>query len=59
MDFIATEKRRKRATLPAAYHSGKEARSLVFMVLQLLEMNYMHYISSMKSQYVDKTMEQK
>lgn len=59
MDFITTEKRRKHAALPAANHSGKEAHSLVFMVLQLLKNNYMHYISSIKIQYVDKTMEQK
>lgn len=55
IDFITPEKRRKRAALPAADHSGKEARSLVFMGLQLLKINYMHYISSIKSQY--KTMD--
>lgn len=57
IDFIAPERRRKRAALPAAIHSGKEARSLVFMGLQLLKINSMHYISSIKSQ--DKTMDHK
>lgn len=49
MEFITTEKSRK---LPAAYHSGKEAPSLVFMVPVLLKMYYMHYICSVKSQYM-------
>lgn len=59
MEFITTEKRGKRAALPAVYHNRKEAPSLVFMVLPLLKKNYMHYISSIMSQYVDKTMGQK